>query len=114
MDNNHLFKQNIIQALHLEALPDDQKIDLIDQMAALTEQRIILKLIDTLSEKDAALFSQLTSDDEKIKFLRDKITNLDEIIKDEITQVKKELITNLDHDEDLKNINQLSDEVSAS
>lgn len=94
MLNQKSLKQNIIAALGLQSLPLERQAALIDKMAELVEKRLILRIIEKISEEDAREFADNVadkSDEDKAKFLLEKFPNFAEMMNEEIEKVKAEL-----------------------
>lgn len=96
MIDQDILKQNIIKELHLEALPEERKIVLIDKMAEVIQKNITLRILESLDEKNKDEFEKLldkkAGDDEIAKFLSEKVPNLEEIVQEEIVKFKKDLV----------------------
>ena len=94
MVDEKVLRENIVAALGLEILPEEKKAALIEQMAELSEKRIVLRLMQELPEKAHKEFEKIEESDNqaKMEFLQQKFSNLAEIIQEEIVKVKKEVI----------------------
>jgi len=94
MEEKNLLKENIISSLGLEELSEERKVVLIDNFSELAEKRILLRIMQELPKEAYDEFEKVAEagEDKKMEFLRLKISNLDEIIQEEILKVKKELI----------------------
>ncbi|HKL16901.1 MAG TPA: DUF5663 domain-containing protein [Patescibacteria group bacterium] len=94
MNKEELLKTNLITKLGLEELPDQKKMALINKFGELVEKRTILRLMEELKKEDAQEFEKVKekSQEDKMKFLRERVPNLDEIVEEEIVKVKKEII----------------------
>jgi hypothetical protein len=91
-----IMEENIIELLGLQALPYEKKTRLLEQMSNLIQQRIMLRIMDQLKDEDKDKMAEIEKDFEKIaNFLAEKVPNLEDIIKDEVLKVKKELYENL-------------------
>ncbi|MDP3727756.1 MAG: DUF5663 domain-containing protein [bacterium] len=85
--------ENIIQLLGLQALPDEEKVKLVERMAALVERRLIVRLANELGEEDTEKLEALGEGSEAAAaFLREKFSNLDAMALEEIENVKREAI----------------------
>jgi succinate dehydrogenase flavin-adding protein (antitoxin of CptAB toxin-antitoxin module) len=95
MDKKFL-EANIIEVLGLESLPDEQKIKMVQQMTDLAQKRIMLRIMEHLSEKEKDEFEKILGgpdvDLAAAEFIQNKVPNFDEMIKEEIVKVKQELI----------------------
>ena len=85
--------ENIIKLLGLEALPDEEKVRLVERMAALVERRLTVRLAKDLSDEDVNRLESLGDGSEAATaFLREKFSNLDVIALEEIESVKREAL----------------------
>jgi hypothetical protein len=98
MTDKEIFEKNIVSALEIEDLPDDKKIELIDKIAAIVEQRISLRLMMDLKEEDHREFEKLGEAD-RMSYLASKFPEMEQLITDEVVKVKKELIEEMKKDE---------------
>ncbi len=94
MPEENILQRNIINALKLENLPDTEKVELLDEMSQLVQDRVILRMVKDLSETDAQEFNEIKEDDQEgqLNFLENKFPNLLNIINEEIKVVRKESI----------------------
>ena len=91
---NTTFKEDLIQHLGLEGLPEERKMEIILGFGRIIQQNVILRILDELKEKDKKEFDKFLvkkGDDQEaiLKFLQSKIPNLDGIIQEEIEKFKK-------------------------
>ncbi len=85
--------ENIIGLLGIAALPDDEKIKLVERMAKLVERRLILRLAKELGEEDMKQLEALGEGSEgAVEFLREKFPNLDAMALEEVGQMKREAV----------------------
>ena len=85
--------ENIIKLLGLEALPDEEKVRLVERMAALVERRLIVRLAKELSDEDAKRLEALgPGTAAAAAFLREKFSGLDAMALEEIENVKREAV----------------------
>jgi len=98
-----LIKTNIITELDLEDLENEKKIILIDKLAKLTEERVLLRILKGLTEEDIIEYEKIANnEDSKIKYLEQRIPDFINILQDEVVEVKKELLNELLNDENIK------------
>jgi hypothetical protein len=84
-------KENIIAQLGLQELPEDKRAELLDQMAQLVERRVMLRLIDQLSEDDVAAIAELEErPEELLAFMAKKVPDISVLISEEAEKVKAE------------------------
>ncbi len=96
MDKKFL-EANIIEVLGLEALPDERKIKMVQQMANLVQKRLMLRIMEQLTEEEKDEFEKILEGEDNIdlavaEFIQNKVPNFDEMVKEEIVKVKKELV----------------------
>ena len=103
---NDTFKDNLMVQMGLQQLPDDKKISLLNSMSGLVEQRVVLRLMESLSDEAGKAFESLPKDDTNVKiaFLQEHVPNVVEIIDEEIQKVRQEMIDSINNDEDLNTI----------
>jgi hypothetical protein len=94
MNKITLLHSNIINLLRLEELPLDQKQEIIDKSADLVQHRIVKRLLENLDKKTEKELLKLKDADqsELWAFLFSKFPNIEDMLKEEILNVKKELI----------------------
>lgn len=86
--------QNLIKILGIENLPDERKLELIDKASALVEKRIVLKLLNSLSDEKRKDFENLldSENEEAIGlFLEQNAGDLPQWITEETSKIKQEL-----------------------
>lgn len=92
--NPDFIQGQIISRLNLDYLPEDDRIKLLDSMAEVISQRVLLKVLAGLpkdkSEKLAAFLDQ-GADDEVSKFMEENVSNFLTILQGEIDAVSNEL-----------------------
>lgn len=95
MDPQQILSSNIIEELGIESLPDDKKAVLVASMIDLIQKRIVVRLIEGLSEDDLGKFADIveTKDPEALaQFANSHGKNLEEITKEETIKLKSEMI----------------------
>jgi hypothetical protein len=88
-------KQDVVKALGLDALPPEKREEMLLRIGKIIYQRVIMRVVNEMSEKDKTEFDELLGekhDDEEaiLKFLREKVPNLDQIVEEEMIGFKKE------------------------
>jgi hypothetical protein len=89
-----LDQENIIKILGIESLPDDQKLQLLDQMGQLIEQRLLLRLYKELPEPKRNDFNQLlaANDPQKVEeFIHANVPEFTAWVDEEANALKDEL-----------------------
>ena len=91
-----MLNENIITLLGLEALPDERKAAILDQVSDLVQRRIMLRAMDSLKAEDKDRIIEIEKNPELVaSFLAEKVPNLEKITEEEIIKVKKELFESL-------------------
>jgi len=91
---------NIIKLLGLEALPEERRVEMLNRMTELVQKRVILRLMENLTEADAAEAEKLADrPDELLAFMSAKSGNVADIIADETAKLKNELVMGAGADE---------------
>jgi len=87
---------NIIEALGLEPLPDEQKIKMVEMMSTVVQKRLMLRIMEQLSETDKDEFEKILggkdADLAAAEFIKNRVPNFDEMIQEEIIKIKQEMI----------------------
>jgi hypothetical protein len=95
MSKQQLLNQNIITALGLEALDDAKKIALLDKMGDLVQKRLVLRLVEQMTEAEKNEFEKLSeaeSEPEKIaEFLQKCFPDFFAMAEEEVMRLKQEL-----------------------
>lgn len=107
---NDAFKDNLMVQMGLQQLPDDKKAALLDSMSELVEQRVLLRLMNQLSDEDGKAFEALPKDDTetKIAFLQEHVPDVAAIMDEEIMAVRSDLVESVTNDEELNAIENLT------
>ncbi|MFA6252023.1 MAG: hypothetical protein WCX74_01330 [Candidatus Paceibacterota bacterium] len=87
--------KDIIQELNLENLSEDEQVEMISEMSDVVYEKIILKILEKLSDEDSVVLTNLLSAekfDEATDFINEKIPNFEEVMDEEITDFQDELI----------------------
>ena len=82
----------IIEEFGLADLPDDIKKENLNRLSNALFKNVGLRILDILPENDLDEFNRLVSTDENsaLDFLSSKISNLEQIINEEIAVMKQE------------------------
>ncbi len=85
---------NIIYDLGLELLSPEQQEEALISIGQIIFQAVIIRVLDILSDEEKDDFEKLlagnSSEEMILNFLKSKIEDLDEIIKEEVENFKKE------------------------
>lgn len=94
MNLNNNSNQGILEELGLTNLNNERKKELLEKMSRLIQNRVLLRILRSLSEEDKKEFDKIleTNDMEKIhKFLIEKVPDLDKITDAEVEKFTKEV-----------------------
>jgi Protein of unknown function (DUF5663) len=84
--------QNLIAALGVQDLPEEQRLAIVDQAAALVEKRIFVRLMDSLPEEAVAEAEKLADKPEELlKFLAAQGPGIETVFAEETAKVVEEL-----------------------
>ena len=89
-----LDQQNIINILGIQSLPDDRKSELVDKMSELVQKRLLVKVLDSLTQSQRDEFEQILNenDDDKFnEFVSKNIPQMAQWLNEEVNQLKQEL-----------------------
>lgn len=97
MTDQEILDINIISALGIESLAEEQKVALLNDMATLVMKRTMLAVIETLSESQKneleALVSGEGAESPAIsEFLKNNVSSIDTMMQKELIAVKREMI----------------------
>lgn len=88
-----LLQVNIIQALGLEALPLEEKQAMLEKMTDLLMKRVMLRVLDELSDEQLAEMPKEGSNPEELlAFVAEKVPNYDAIMNEEVVKLKGEVL----------------------
>lgn len=87
--------QNIIQALGIDKLPEEEQNEVLMGISRVVYQNIMLRVIDEIKEEDKDEFDtflEKNPDDQEAiyEFLKSKIPNLDAIAAEEVEKFQKD------------------------
>ena len=86
-------EENLITLLGIESLPDEEKMKVIEQATALIEKRVMLRVMEALSDEDAKQAEQLADKPEAMaELIAAKVPNMADIVAEETEAVKRELV----------------------
>lgn len=93
MATNDLLNENIIGLLGLESLPDAEKQAMMEKMTTLIQKRLMLRVMDALSEQDAQKMAEMEKNPQEIlAFIAEKVPNFEDIVKEEVVRLKAEML----------------------
>ncbi len=85
---------NIIAALGIQALPEAQRIVIVNQAADLVQKRVLIRLLEMMSEQDAAEAEKYLDDpDRLLAFMGSKIADLGSVVNEEVGRLRAELVS---------------------
>jgi len=91
--------ESVIEEMGLNILSEDEKNKILDRMTNLVCDKVMLKLVDRISDEEIEEANDIMSgDDEKKKaeFLAIKMPDLLTVIEEEVNNTKKEIISNIE------------------
>ena len=88
-----LLNANIIQALGLETLPTEEKDGMLEKMTDLLMKRVMLRVLDELSDEQLAEMPKEGSNPEELlTFVAEKVPTYDAIMNEELVKLKGEVL----------------------
>ncbi len=91
---------NIISLLGLESLPEERRAAMIEKMTDLVQKRVIIRLMESLSDADAAEAEKMADKpEEMMAFLMSKQADMPAMVAQEAEAVKQELALGVLEDE---------------
>ena len=92
-NSQDLLNANIISALGLEALPMEEKQAMIEKMTDLLMKRVMLRVMDELSDEVLATMPKEGSNPEElVTFIADNVPTYDAIMQEELVKLKAEVL----------------------
>lgn len=86
-----LADDNIFSVLGADALPPGQKNAMLEQMTDLIQKRVLLRLMESLTEADAAQIERLGDTAEAIISFMSKKTDMNKVLGEEVASLKIEM-----------------------
>lgn len=87
-------RQTIINAYNLGPLPESEQDDIIERIGSLIFQSILMRVMEDMPESDQTKFEDLLDADASpeiiVGFLRDNVSNFEEISKEEAEKFQRE------------------------
>lgn len=86
---------DFIKELGLENMPVDEQEKLIDRMAKIVNERVILRALDSLTEEETKQINAnlISGETEKaMKMVDEKVPNFDVIMSEEIAKFQEEML----------------------
>jgi hypothetical protein len=87
-------RATLINTYHLQDLSEDKQNEMIDRIAALIFQAVLIRVLPMMSEEKQGEFEKLmekdSTPDELMGFLQKQVPSLPEILKEEAENFKKE------------------------
>lgn len=96
MNWRELISTNIITHLGLHNIEETQRLKLLAEIADLLQKQIMVRLIEFLNDEEIREFFHLlkhNEDKELSKFLDEKVPHLEEIIYEEVGNLKRDMVT---------------------
>ena len=97
MTDQEILNANLVTELGLQSLSDEQKLQLLNDAATLVQKRAMARIIESLNDGqreqlDTLIEKEGVQGEEVGTFLRNAVSTLDDIYKQELVAVKRELI----------------------
>lgn len=95
MVGNNVLEKSIITIMELEDMPVQDRVMLINQVIELVQRRLMVRVIDVLSNEQVDEFVVLLKNGEEFRlneFVEKNIPDFYEILTEETLRVKRELI----------------------
>ncbi|MBI4093075.1 MAG: hypothetical protein HY420_04085 [Candidatus Kerfeldbacteria bacterium] len=100
MDNQTLFKANIIDLLGLQNLPEEQKARLLQRMSQAVQDRISDRVASKMNDAQRTemdkLLAQNASPEQIDVFMKQAVPDFEEIAAEELLKFKQEMKENTD------------------
>ena len=89
--------QNFLEELGLNNLPEDKKIQLLDDVGRMIQQNVIFRVIEVMNESDKDEFDRVIGENMDnpeaiLNFLKAKVPNFEIIVSEEVEKFKKESV----------------------
>lgn len=89
--------QNFLEELGLNNLPEDKKIQLLDDVGRMIQQNVIFRVIEVMNESDKDEFDRVIGENMDhpeaiLNFLKAKVPNFETIVSEEVEKFKKESV----------------------
>lgn len=87
--------RDMIEELGLEELSEEKKVEIIERMGGILHERILLRLIKELTDKEAEKVNDLLKRErveDAYRYIERKVPNFNKIIQKEVEKFQKEMI----------------------
>lgn len=91
-------EDNIIKMLGVRSLTEEKRVRLVEQMTDLVQKRVILRLMEMVTEQDAAEAVRISDDPEALMAFLGSKADLAEVVDQEVRRLKNELRLNAHED----------------
>jgi pheromone shutdown protein TraB len=93
----NILSNDIIKEWGLQKLPEIKQVEMVDRIGRLLYQALLVRSLDILSETDQTEFDLLLDEDvttpqDVLLFLRNKIPTFDQMVIEERDKLKKDLL----------------------
>lgn len=88
---HQLINGNIFVELGLTSLSDSEKADMLEQMNDLVLKRVMLRVIELISDEQAQAMSVLPTDEDRLNYILKAVPNFGDLLNEEIQKVKHEI-----------------------
>ncbi|MCW1930441.1 MAG: hypothetical protein KIH62_003935 [Candidatus Kerfeldbacteria bacterium] len=88
---HQLINGNIFVELGLTSLSDGEKADMLEQINDVVLKRVMLRVIELISDEQAQALGMLPTDEDKLNYILKAVPNFGELVEDEIQKMKHEI-----------------------
>ncbi len=94
--DDDIFDADLLIALGLETLPDEEKVAIIDKMTTTVQKAVVARLYDQMSEEQRAEMDRLVENPQPealSEFLNTNVPNFADLVKEETIKFKRAMLT---------------------
>jgi len=89
-------KDNLFELFQLDRMPPEKAVEMLDRLANLVFQAVLVRVLPTLSEEDLAEYERIVDSKEEggdvlMIFLSKKVPEFNDIVKEEAENLRLEL-----------------------
>lgn len=98
MADEQFINGQIMEQLNLNFLSEKERIELLDRMNEVINQRVLLRIFEQVGSRKQEIMTELLdkgTDKELEQFIRDNAPNFLEILQEEIMNLKKDLLAQI-------------------
>lgn len=94
--DDDIFDADLLIALGLETLPDEEKVAIVDKMTTTVQKAVVGRLYDQLSEEQRTQMEQILENPQPEalnEFLSTNVPNFPDLVKEETIKFKRAMLT---------------------